>query len=303
MAEILKRNSEILFLYDALLTNPNGDPDDENKPRYDYDTRRNLVSDVRLKRYLRDYWLNKGYGVYVSKEEGKAVTATKKVEDLLKDATSREECVRKVTETFIDVKYFGATIPLTKKIANLDSITLTGAVQFTWGYSLHPTEILHSSSITSQLAGRESDHGTMGKDWRINYSLLAFYGVISAWRARELFLTGEDVEKFDLDILKALKLMTTTRSKIGQTPRLYMRIEWSNDEVFHGDLRDLVKVEVLSQHTPASIDDLRVDLSELGTFISDQRVDKIKLWVDEEFKSKALGMEKLEGDKVSIITI
>lgn len=53
----VKCNHEILFLYDACLCNPNGDPDEENRPRMDYETRRNLVSDVRLKRYLRDHWL------------------------------------------------------------------------------------------------------------------------------------------------------------------------------------------------------------------------------------------------------
>jgi len=39
------------------LCNPNGDPDEENRPRMDYESGRNLVSDVRLKRYLRDYWI------------------------------------------------------------------------------------------------------------------------------------------------------------------------------------------------------------------------------------------------------
>jgi CRISPR-associated protein Csh2 len=43
-------NSEILYLYDAQLTNPNGDPDEENRPRMDYERGINLVSDLRLKR-------------------------------------------------------------------------------------------------------------------------------------------------------------------------------------------------------------------------------------------------------------
>jgi len=40
-------NSEILFIYDAQMCNPNGDPDEENRPRMDYATQTNLVSDVR----------------------------------------------------------------------------------------------------------------------------------------------------------------------------------------------------------------------------------------------------------------
>ena len=44
------KNSEILYLYDAKFTNPNGDPDEENRPRMDYEREINLVSDLRLKR-------------------------------------------------------------------------------------------------------------------------------------------------------------------------------------------------------------------------------------------------------------
>mgnify|MGYP001288824441 CR=1 FL=1 len=47
--------SEILFLYDVTDANPNGDPVDENKPRIDEETGINMVTDVRLKRTVRDY--------------------------------------------------------------------------------------------------------------------------------------------------------------------------------------------------------------------------------------------------------
>ena len=52
---IVKNRSEILFLYDVTDANPNGDPVDENKPRIDEETGINLVTDVRLKRTIRDY--------------------------------------------------------------------------------------------------------------------------------------------------------------------------------------------------------------------------------------------------------
>ena len=60
-------NSEILFLYDAKFTNPNGDPDEENRPRMDYEREINLVSDLRLKRYLRDYMLQEGMDIFVTR--------------------------------------------------------------------------------------------------------------------------------------------------------------------------------------------------------------------------------------------
>ncbi len=70
-------DGDILYLYDAKLTNPNGDPDDENRPRMDEATGRNLVSDVRLKRYLRDYWLDAGEDIWVRRTEQDETTSSK----------------------------------------------------------------------------------------------------------------------------------------------------------------------------------------------------------------------------------
>ncbi len=55
MKDIIKNSSDFLFIYEAIQCNPNGDPDQENKPRMDYDTQTNLVTDTRVKRYIRDY--------------------------------------------------------------------------------------------------------------------------------------------------------------------------------------------------------------------------------------------------------
>ena len=52
---LVKNRSEVLFLYDVVNSNPNGDPVDENKPRIDEETGKNIVTDVRLKRTIRDY--------------------------------------------------------------------------------------------------------------------------------------------------------------------------------------------------------------------------------------------------------
>jgi len=55
MSEVLKNRSEILFLYDVTDANPNGDPMEENRPRIDEETSINIITDVRLKRSIRDY--------------------------------------------------------------------------------------------------------------------------------------------------------------------------------------------------------------------------------------------------------
>ena len=55
MTDLLKNSSDFLFIFEAIQCNPNGDPDQENKPRMDYDTNTNLVTDTRIKRFIRDY--------------------------------------------------------------------------------------------------------------------------------------------------------------------------------------------------------------------------------------------------------
>ena len=68
----------MLYIYDAKLSNPNGDPDEENRPRMDEEI--NLVTDLRLKRYVRDYFLDLGNELYVQKVEGKSVTAEERLQ-------------------------------------------------------------------------------------------------------------------------------------------------------------------------------------------------------------------------------
>lgn len=75
-------NNEILYIYDAKLTNPNGDPDEENRPRMDYEREINLVSDLRLKRYIRDYLVMKGHDIFVRRVDDKPVTADRRIKDL-----------------------------------------------------------------------------------------------------------------------------------------------------------------------------------------------------------------------------
>jgi len=315
------RNSEILYLYDARLCNPNGDPDEENRPRMDYDTGRNLVSDVRLKRYLRDYWLAKGQDIWVRQvEEGgeeRTISAKQRI-DLLakefgarsaKEASSKPEFKGWLLDRLKDVRLFGATMPIGEEGARGASITLTGPVQFSWGYSLHPVEILPSSTITSTFAGREvgekGEYGTMGKDWRVKYSFIAFYGLVSAWRAEKTRLTEEDVRDLDNALLSALPLQATTRSKIGQTPRLLLRLEYVDRETFLGDLRDYVDLEVTNTEGISELADFKLDTGRLVRLVEDNRdkVHSVYIWAhsDMRWKDKALpeALEEVLGeDKV-----
>jgi CRISPR-associated protein Csh2 len=331
-------NSDILFIYDAKMCNPNGDPDDENKPRMDYETETNLVSDVRLKRYIRDYLEDKKENIFVSKVEGKTVDAgqrlgywiCKKILDDPKEAKERKEKAKKIITTleqgkkleqsqtndlvelietedallnaFIDVRLFGATMPI-KGEKRGQSFTFTGPIQFNWGYSLNKVNIVEPSTISSKFAGRikegdEEQFGTFGKDYRIYYSLIAFHGIISGRRAKHTNLSAtNDINLLEEALIKAIPLQAT-RSKIGQYPRLLVRVEYTDNETFIGDLRRYVKSEPLnvSENKIRDVSEIKLNMVSLNTELDTHKnkIAKIHYWQDKELTPQFVDLIKDE---------
>jgi len=286
-------NSEILFIYDAQLCNPNGDPDEENRPRMDYPTQTNLVSDVRLKRYLRDYLDEKGHNIYVRKgNAGDVVHAAKRIQEVLGQdkATKLEKTdLDNLLGKLIDVRLFGATMPIKLEGSKGQSIAFTGPVQFNWGYSLNKAYLLDTQTITSHFAAEAGkEQGTMGKDFRIKYSLIAFHGVISAYNAKETKLTDGDVKLLDEAMIKAIPLQAT-RSKVGQEPRLYLRVEYNGDDVIMGDLRKWVKAapkDGKKDDEVFSVADISLDVSQLLEKLqqNQDKISSVVLWHDESLE-------------------
>ena len=203
--------------------------------------------------------------------------------EVAKDDTFRKWLLARL----IDVRLFGATMPIGSEEGAGSHITYTGPVQFSWGYSLNRVELLPSSTITSHFAGRErgekGEYGTMGKDWRVKYSFLAFYGLVSAWRARETGLLDTDVKLLGHSLINSLPLIATSRSKIGQTPRLYLRVEYKDDATFLGDFRtrlQLGKAEGLE-----SIADVSLDFGPLVEWLKGHQgaIQRAVVWAHDEF--------------------
>ncbi|WP_439490706.1 type I-B CRISPR-associated protein Cas7/Csh2 [Algoriphagus sp.] len=278
---IIQNNSDFLFLYEAINCNPNGDPDQENKPRMDYDTQTNLVTDTRLKRYIRDYFMQEGFDVFVAMEEGSKVNPDTKfvavVERLLAEPSKatqffegNEEMAKSYAEVIKEKKDSEGVFKAlqTKKNKKLNYFILeklvrdtfldirlfgsafavkeftrayTGPVQINWGYSLNKVYQIDSNSIVTIM---NDDSSTFGKDYRVHYSLLSFHGVVNKHAAKTTGLSDNDMEKFRDGIWNAIPSLPT-RSKLNQYPKLYMEIIYNDG--YHnghfGDLRNLVKCE------------------------------------------------------------
>lgn len=293
-------NSEILFIYSAKLCNPNGDPDNENRPRIDYKTGRNIVTDVRLKRFFRDY-IMRNFGekyVWVSLVNGEHKRAEERGENLKEVWGLGENWYDHVTKYCIDARLFGATIPLAGKKGKSeegeksagggkgDSISIIGPVQFAWGFSLHPVDEIEFPSITSifstDKAGKEGEggraYGTIGKDYRIYFSLLAFYGVVSGKRGEVTGLRDDDVKILDNLLWDSVVSEASTRSKVGEYPELYVRVEYK-EPTFLGDLRDYLDVEF--KGAVREIEDLTVSCDRLVSLLEENAEKIANIYVRE----------------------
>lgn len=280
----VNNNSDFIFLYDATLCNPNGDPDQENKPRMDYDTSTNLVTDTRVKRYIRDYLKDQGQEIFVDMEGDSKVSSDSKldfvVQRILSDSAERALIFEEKPELLKDfeaiiaekkdkdsilkllqnaknskLNYYILSQLVKNKFADIRMFgsafavggftkAYTGAIQLNWGYSLNQVELVESSSIVTIM---NDDSSTFGKDYRVYYSLLAFNGTINKYAAKTTGLTEDDQQLFRKAIWESIPSQPT-RSKMNQYPKLYIEIVYNEgfNNGYFGDLRNVIKVDYKS---------------------------------------------------------
>ena len=235
MSEIVSRRSEILFLYDVKDINPNGDPLDENKPRMDEETMQNLVTDVRLKRTIRDYLHNFLDEEIFIKEVRKADGALKTKGERLKDLDIKT--AKDLIDACIDIRLFGATTAVEKQ-----TITLTGPVQFRIGRSLHKVQLKFIKGTTVYPSKEKKAQGTFTEMYVLPYSLICFYGIVNENAARHTGLKESDVKLLMEGLWNGTKNLIS-RSKVGQMPRMLMKVNYNEQNYHIGDLEGMVRLE------------------------------------------------------------
>jgi CRISPR-associated protein Csh2 len=276
---ILSRRHEILFLYDVSMANPNGDPLDENRPRYDEETGRVFVRDARIKRTIRDTLAEMGESVFIieeRKENGDLMTKEERAGSLDRDM---------IIDTYIDIRLFGGTFAIED-----NSWNCTGPVQFAYGVSLHRVKMLNIKGTTVMPSKEGKKQGTMLDDYRIAYGLIAVYGVANQNAAED---TGMKDEDFEI-MLKALWIghrggsVLLTGSKIGHMSRLLIDVvhkEGSLDLI--GGLQRAVNV--MSDKNDEEIrgpEDYTLSIERLAQKILKfkDKIEKIRYIADEELR-------------------
>lgn len=268
----LSSRREILFLYDIRMGNPNGDPD-ENRPRSLPDGRF-YVTDVRLKRFARDYMIAKGAEILVSNIEGRTTNLTGRVVHYLRkqgiDKADGQELVDILLEAFIDARWFGSSFAFKKQDGwepKPVPKTLTGAVQFNMGEVLHEAEELQIQGTSVFGSAEERTQGTFTSYAALRYALIAFNGVANEHAAAKSRMTDADYDDLLQAIWNGVRSAGNTRTKTGQVPRLLVSVEYQPGEEFQfGNLIDYVKTRATRgkpEREWASPEDYHLDLSRL----------------------------------------
>ncbi len=309
----LKR-TEILFLYDVQNANPNGDPSDENKPRIDEETGCNIVTDVRLKRTVRDYLKNyKGYDGKAGKDIFIRETFVdddpqKGINDAKNRALSFKNKPDLILSSCIDVRLFGGVIPLeTKKdkqqkksgedaegsdvpLSKGSSITYTGPVQFKMGHSLHKVNMQYIKGTGAFASKAGSSMSTFREEYILPYSFIAFYGIINENAAKHTGLSQEDIN----ELLEALWYGTKnliTRSKFEHNPRLLFTISHNKPNFFIGDLDRKIKLKSdLGGESIRSISDFVLDFSGIDKHINKDMIPQVH-YRDQDLKIEGIELK------------
>ena len=278
----LSSRREILFLYDIRMGNPNGDPD-ENRPRSLPDGRF-YVTDVRLKRFVRDYVASQGREILVGNIEGHTTNLTGRVAYHLAQHDKKEadgaELVDILLDTFIDARWFGSSLAFKKESGKSrdwkpEPKTLTGAMQFNMGECLHQSEEIQIQGTSVFASDEEKSQGTFTGYAALRYGLFAFNGVANQHSAKVSRMTDRDYDALLIALWNGVRSAGNTRTKVGQVPRLLISVEYKPGEEFQfGNLIDYIQARPVAgkpEKEWASPRDYLLDLSLLKQRLSVQR--------------------------------
>jgi len=210
MAEIIKNRYEFVILFDVENGNPNGDPDAGNMPRVDPETGLGLVTDVCLKRKIRNYIETvkddeTGYRIYIkdnvplNRSDNEAYQELKLTDKNIKEKKKEDpELDKKICAwmcaNFFDIRTFGAVMTTFVK-DKLNCGQVRGPVQLGFARSIEPVvpqEVTITRIAITTEADAEQKGTEMGRKYIIPYGLYRCEGYISANLARKVTGFTED---------------------------------------------------------------------------------------------------------------
>lgn len=283
--------SEILFLYEGKFTVPNGDPF-TGEQRYDDETKHILVSDVRIKRFVRDYFIDKyqntnDYKVFVYNDKSQIAEGSKesgasaRMQTLWggnkpKDKKLYENAALKLLQTCIDVRLFGGIS--TEKDA---AVNITGPVQFALlNPSLNKADLRIHQNTSVFSSSADKSRGAIGTTTVVPYALNQIHGWVNPYSAVNSGLKKEDIDELFSALWNSVN-NSNTRSKSNQSSVLLVQIVYNNanDKLYGTD--KLISINSDKEEEQIrEMGDYTFDFSKLATAASSDKVKEIRYYTE-----------------------
>lgn len=293
MNTLMTDKSEILFLYESKYSMPNGDPF-TGEQRYDEATKKVLVSDVRIKRFIRDYLHDLDQLIYVindkSHADGKESGAAARIKSIkakyaaeikeLEEKAKQEKtkfssglfCLKKC----IDVRLFGG-ISTEKK----DAVNLTGPVQFALlNPSLNAVDLRMHQNTSVFSSSADKGQGSIGTTSVVPYSINQIHGWANPFLAKHTGLSNDDLQTMFKALWDSIN-NANTRSKSNQSALAVFQIVYNQptDKLYGVDRCIKINADK-REEVIRSTDDYSFDFSGLLTAAQDSKVKTINYFTE-----------------------
>lgn len=291
----LTNRYEFVFLFDVKDGNPNGDPDAGNLPRVDAETGMGLVTDVCLKRKVRNFvGLVKAeqppYDIYVKEkavlnnQHNKAYLALdlkSESKKLPKDVSKAKEVTAWMCSNFFDIRTFGAVMT-----TDVNAGQVRGPVQMTFSRSISPI-VASEHSITrmavtteKEAEAQSGDNRTMGRKFTVPYGLYRCHGFISAHLAKQTGFSEEDLELFWQAMMQMFDHdRSAARGEMNTRALLVFKHDSELGNASAGELFRKIDVRLKDGVEVArSPDDYEVTIDESGNVDGVELISKLNYW-------------------------
>lgn len=220
--------------------NPNGDPLNGNRPRTTY-TGLGEVSDVCIKRKIRNRLMEKGYDIFVQSDDNRLdeyVSLRARAEAFLPSKASKEEKAQQACEKWFDIRAFGQVLAFSdsKKGGGL-SIGIRGPVSIHSAFSLDRVDVTSmqiTKSVSTEGDGTKKGSDTMGMKHRVDNGVYVFYGSMNPQLASKTGFSDEDAEVFKTVLPKLFENDASSARPEGSMEVL--KVVWWQHECPNGQL-------------------------------------------------------------------
>lgn len=277
--------SEILFIYDSIYSIPNGDPF-TGEQRYDEETKNVLVSDVRIKRFIRDFLLAENersdadHEIYVKsvEAEGKGSSSAKRVEQLQQKYEDIASDGKALLRKCIDVRLFGAVSTAKDDM----SVNLTGPVQFALlNPSLNRVDLRMHQNTSVFKSDVSKQRGAIGTTSVVPYSVMQVHGWVNPFSASKTNLTDGDLSLMFETLWDSVN-NANTRSKSNQSSLLLLNIVYADprDKLYRVDeYIDIEPKDGKRQEQLRGASDYKFDFSRLHEAVQSDKVKEVQYHV------------------------